>query len=294
MSLYKYVTAARFDILKNARIRFTPPEDLNDPFEMKPYFNAPAEDNEFLKQLEKARAEITEEALQHTFRMLPVSMQTPLNYQYLASMLLEQSSSEGEDGWKHMLPNLLQTAVQLQPEIRKLVQHNMTKQIGVLCLTEKPDNLLMWAHYSQNHTGFVLEFDETHDFFQKRRFPDDEAGYLRKVVYTLERPTRPTMIELTSTDLFLTKGKDWEYEQEWRVLRLMEEADTVFGMLPLFSLPPSCLSGIIFGCRMETQQKQDIINFLAADTRYAHIKKSHTAMSETQYKLDIVPYESVH
>jgi len=34
--LYKYVPAARIDILKNARVRFTPPVVFNDPFEMLP------------------------------------------------------------------------------------------------------------------------------------------------------------------------------------------------------------------------------------------------------------------
>jgi tetratricopeptide (TPR) repeat protein len=34
--LYKYVPAARVDILRNARVRFTPPAVFNDPFELRP------------------------------------------------------------------------------------------------------------------------------------------------------------------------------------------------------------------------------------------------------------------
>jgi tetratricopeptide (TPR) repeat protein len=34
--LYKYVPAARIDIVENGRIRFTPPSVFNDPFEMRP------------------------------------------------------------------------------------------------------------------------------------------------------------------------------------------------------------------------------------------------------------------
>jgi len=39
------------------------------------------------------------------------------------------------------------------------------RQIGILSLAEHPDNLLMWFALSANHTGFVIEFDETHPFF---------------------------------------------------------------------------------------------------------------------------------
>ena len=31
--------------------------------------------------------------------------------------------------------------------------------MGVLCLTERPDNHMMWVNYARNHTGFVIGFD---------------------------------------------------------------------------------------------------------------------------------------
>ncbi|MYL96140.1 DUF2971 domain-containing protein, partial [Citrobacter werkmanii] len=31
---------------------------------------------------------------------------------------------------------------------------------GVICLTPKPDNYLMWSHYAASHTGFCIGFDE--------------------------------------------------------------------------------------------------------------------------------------
>ena len=37
--LYKYCSSARIDVLQCGRIRFTPPEELNDLFEMKPTVN---------------------------------------------------------------------------------------------------------------------------------------------------------------------------------------------------------------------------------------------------------------
>jgi len=42
-------------------------------------------------------------------------------------------------------------------------------RLGVLCLTERPDNHLMWVNYARNHTGFVLGFDANAPFFTRTR-----------------------------------------------------------------------------------------------------------------------------
>ena len=44
MSLYKYLLPERIDVLRNAKIRFSQHMALNDPFEMKPYFEGLASD----------------------------------------------------------------------------------------------------------------------------------------------------------------------------------------------------------------------------------------------------------
>ncbi len=49
----------------------------------------------------------------------------------------------------------------------KMIQFNATVQAHfksdkVLCLSELPSSILMWAYYAQNHAGLVLRFtDET-------------------------------------------------------------------------------------------------------------------------------------
>ena len=41
--------------------------------------------------------------------------------------------------------------------------------LRILCLSqvapEAADSFLMWGHYTSNHTGFVLEFDDQHPWF---------------------------------------------------------------------------------------------------------------------------------
>jgi hypothetical protein len=41
----------------------------------------------------------------------------------------------------------------------KPARYHLKNQLGVLCLTEKADNHLMWIHYAQKHNGFILGFN---------------------------------------------------------------------------------------------------------------------------------------
>ncbi|EPJ44297.1 MAG: hypothetical protein OFPII_35920 [Osedax symbiont Rs1] len=45
------------------------------------------------------------------------------------------------------------------------IAHQDFDMYGILSMTERIDNLLMWSHYADSHTGFVIGFDPSHDFF---------------------------------------------------------------------------------------------------------------------------------
>ncbi|WP_444906683.1 DUF2971 domain-containing protein [Microbulbifer sp. SSSA008] len=89
--------------------------------------------------------------------------------------------------------------------------------IGVLCLTTKPDNLLMWSHYAQNHEGFVLELDITHPFFNqkiKKHGSENICSYTGtplKVQYRTDRYEGSWTNDSTHNAL-LVKSVEWSYE----------------------------------------------------------------------------------
>ena len=43
------------------------------------------------------------------------------------------------------------------------------KQMGVFCITEKKDNILMWSHYTNSHDGFCIGFNTENPFFSRAR-----------------------------------------------------------------------------------------------------------------------------
>ncbi len=181
------------------------------------------------------------------------------------------------------------------PIAREKFFEALDKNIGMLCLTEKRDNRLMWSHYSQNHQGLVIEFEAEHSYFHQQKTDVDEFGYLRKVEYRAQRPDYAELIEMSAADVFLVKGEEWAYEEEWRMLRPLKEADRIIeskeGNIHLFTIDPMCITGVIFGCQMSRSKKQEIIKILNDDKVYSQVKKYQALRKERGYGLDIVPSE---
>jgi hypothetical protein len=150
---YKYLPPERIDILQNRLIRFTQPNALNDPFEAKPHFYAFATKEGFSS------------AFADTIRQAPLIWehcrlvtQTNLGQRAFTDKV-ERDPDYADWLYKNVgLPDLL-------PKERKRVER-WFNIVGILSLSETADNLLMWAHYAEEHTGFVLMFDGSHKFFE--------------------------------------------------------------------------------------------------------------------------------
>src|SRR3546814_10746318 len=112
------------------------------------------------------------------------------------------------------------------PNLTDFFDKKMNELLGALCLSEVPDNQLMWAHYGMSLTGFALEFDAGHEYFHEQRSPGDELRHLRRVIYQDARPSGD-FSDMDATKLMLIKGSNWSYEREWRIFRAFADAQTV-------------------------------------------------------------------
>ena len=82
---------------------------------------------------------------------------------------------------------------------------------------EDEEEILMWTHYSENHTGFRLHYDSN-----LLMLPSFE---LRKIVYSHKRPPIDYTLDNLSNKYInqiitatVTKSMSWEYEKEYRLL----------------------------------------------------------------------------
>lgn len=117
-------------------------------------------------------------------------------------------------------------------------------KITVSCFSASGwNNQLMWSHYANSYSGICVEYDFS--------TVNGATGFVYPVKYSSERPT------ITLSDLgfsitkdgklewktgetdtkaimsyLLVKNKCWEYEQEWRIIKIGEKDTPVFIDMP--------------------------------------------------------------
>ena len=254
MELFKYLPPDRIDVLKSLRIRFTQPIAFNDPFESRPHivYDISKEDMRDVMKIEMERINMSEDQREY-FRHL-------------------HETGEFETRWPEALSPLVEI---------------MASTTLALSLSEKPDSLLMWAHYTKSHEGFIIGFDSGHSFFKGKG-----RGIFRllKVLYSNKRPN-VGLSKLSLIDTYFTKSTDWEYEQEWRLFADVNDASEILGpaKLPicLFDIPADAISEVILGSRSNNCFKNEVSDILGCKN-LRHVKLKQAEIDEFEYKLKIL------
>ncbi|MBL0597279.1 DUF2971 domain-containing protein [Aeromonas jandaei] len=158
---------------------------------------------------------------------------------------------EGElnsDVSEYLLKNITATEFGLESLIPSLPQEKLDeiirlniilkpKLIGVISLSETPRNLIMWAHYANEHNGICIGLKK--NFLSENLKEIDGEDKITiptplKVNYDSIRPqynedSSEFVQEADNQTLshLLTKSNDWMYEKEHRCLISPEQADIV-------------------------------------------------------------------
>ena len=258
--LYKYLPPARLDVLRDGRIRCAQPLLFNDPFESKPYITAMPQ-KEMMERVSKVESERMDLSDEERVAILKVS-EDPEHAAAVMAMMMTLFGAG----------------------------------VGILSLTEKRDNLLMWAHYAAEHTGYVIGFDTTHEYWNN--FGDekgsDHAGVLRKVDYSDQRPSPKHLAAVSRTEMYFAKSREWEHEQEWRVFRVLEQPDHVIGHqnnLPicLFNFPRESVREVLVGCRASEETEKAIVEIVAGTKEYQKVDVLKAEIDPAEFKGDVPP-----
>lgn len=151
------------------------------------------------------------------------------------------------------------------------------KKLGVACLSEHRDNLLMWSQYGGRGEGFCLAFDtEDASLFS--------TGKIIRVQYSDYWPNAADAIKLLdgkNSRMFLAhKSKDWEYEQEWRLFGKRGGERRY---------KKKTLKAIFFGTKA-TESTKEIVRLIVRE-KYPHTElwsgKIHT--KERKVEFDLMP-----
>jgi hypothetical protein len=295
MRLYKYITADRIDVLLNGLIRFTQAADFNDPFEVVPHvaaFLPPGHEDRYLSQFEPDSQKMLEEAIDKELavRGLPSHL-AAFGKQFALSRV------RGTDVIGLMKALLPQIVEHLKPTFGRDFQERFGERFGILSLSETPTSLLMWAHYADCHRGLVFEFDASHLFFHQRTSAG-VIGKLRQVVYAVARPAivaydpsvpAEELADRLIADLLLTKGVDWQYEREWRLIYPLDDLaghpHSVNGRLHLFPIPRRALTAVVLGSRVSDATLSAVRAALSASSESAHVELRRCHTSDTKYEV---------
>lgn len=111
----------------------------------------------------------------------------------------------------------------------KFLSQSMRDKIVICSFTTKPwDSMIMWAHYANSHKGFCVEYEVENPhymwdiYYGKRRFgiANTVINYFYGKMDPKKSSDRYTAVLLQQA---LVKGKDWEYEQEYRILQWKDD-----------------------------------------------------------------------
>ena len=155
----------------------------------------------------------------------------------------------------------------------KETREEVEKLFGIFSLTTKRNNFLMWSHYADSHTGICIGFDINKVF-------DTVKGTFRNVLYQTNLPIKRfnDKVEQFVTNLLFTKSKDWEYEDEYRIIKINAANST-------FKIPLEAIVDITLGCKFPIEDKKEIIAIVKS--KIPSCKIHEATLSKTKFELNI-------
>lgn len=132
---------------------------------------------------------------------------------------------------------------------------------GLLCFSKSYQEPLLWAHYADRHKGIALGFEILKDEIIKVKYTSDE------IRTQIDLTNDPIENEKRNLSLFKEKHKDWEYENEYRVLVKLEECDSENGLYFIKFGERLKIKEIVLGCRFDHKKEQENIFNLAKKLR---------------------------
>ena len=184
-TLYKYVTADRaltcIPEVGDGTLRATQPAALNDPFEC----------GLFVAGSKAAEGDSAMAAI-----LSAINAKKPVTEQDVRDAKAQQDSLF----------------------LGQLFTDRISTKLGFVSFSASPFHPLMWAHYTENGSGFVIGYDAG-----RLEHLQGSDGSLRRVQYNQTKPLiqTPEVLERYFEDLpalLAWKGDYWSYEAEWRLI----------------------------------------------------------------------------
>ena len=141
-------------------------------------------------------------------------------------------------------------------------------QLPTTCFSKSPEIVPMWAHYSQDFQGIVIEIDEkklTKEFpdlnFRDIDYRDGVDKSITSDLYKAKTTYKPRHTYLLQRKVlvaaYFTKSSCWSYELERRLVTKSKDVIDKDGLL-LLCATYNCITSLIFGSKATHELKGKI------------------------------------
>ena len=246
-------------LIKNKKLYRTTPSGFNDPYDCLVEIDNNASDEDLLAWLRQY------------FRNQAFDPEVWQKQGTRLSKYIENNNNSLEANDRPPVIELIQTTLQ-----------EIVNKSRIICFSKSRENLLMWAHYADKHSGYCLTFDAN-----KLKGERNLIG-LFEVDYP-EDQSRP-LIQLSPGEIgshelaekiLLTKSLHWRYEEEVRLIWVNREEYFVF--------QAESLTGIVFGAKMPRECHTGFQFLLKTlnEKEWEHVSFSRTELDSKKYKVNL-------
>ena len=178
------------------------------------------------------------------------------------------------------------------------METGVNSALGVLCLTEDISNNPMWSHYGSIYKGFAVQFKAQHEYF----YASDKDKTITPIIYDEKPPKIDNLLDIANSDfdvimeiLFLNKSKEWEYEKEWRLIKIVANSikapknDSNNNEVHLLSIPRDTITGIVFGLDFDLDEKSRIINRILSEENFSKVIPYDSVINRNDRRIEIKP-----
>lgn len=218
-SLFKYrsFSSEHVNALEKGILYMSYPQNFNDPFDTAVLFESPFPPDNMTAS---GFANKTGRDLSQCENAISKMCAAGSWKNYLRAELAAGYPDKSHDELDVISRIFLTIGQEREDELEQSFNEKIKGGTLVLSLSEVNDDILMWSHYSSNHTGFVIEYDLS------RQPPDDLRRRLCYPVFyssKIRNFSRYIFGKTARNNLFSSfascvKLKQWEYEKEWRIV----------------------------------------------------------------------------
>ena len=218
MSYFKYTTLNTTKlIIENKSLRWSSPLQFNDieecqfvPYTKENYSKSIKEYLEIITKIAKGeKLNFDYKKFSDITHMLIGTIQISLNQGTFDSSIFGEQT--------------FNTISDPEADYRDYINRGLIRIFRILCVTNKYDNKLMWAHYGDQHYGCVIGFSKVYidkpynlkeGNVEYHENLNPKTNTLDLLLYGETQELRDLIIK----DVIFSKRLDWHYEEEYRLL----------------------------------------------------------------------------